>query len=746
MANMVVSANLQSSCVKDVNRESVHGSDRDTGVVTNTRPQRNTGPPERYSPEADRGARKPYHLDRTKALAKKEAALDRPYTPEVTFKEGTLVMTFQGMVFEAFKQKSFELDRKEGYSVVIPKSSNKLTADGSADSNSLEVKVNGRKVYAMNFFNTTSRVTVNGQKMKSLFVEEDLQYILDSISGAGITNRHIYLLTNAAREAIGKAKLLPTCHRLEIEGSIPVSQPVSEPVASLQTSASTVNLQQVQVGTNPTQPTTQPMFATNHIPLPHHSTNAIVGPAPRLPPSTAVVTSSTSSSTTSAVTTTASITPGVKVSASVSGTIRPMSSGTPGTVIAATGQGPTLVLRLPGNFNNYPLHGGRSPLLNPQSQPTASPNIPQVQNPTSSPADMPQSAAATNSTHTTPPVSSSGPSGASAASLAGTKARAELNQLEKVKKELKEKQREMEDVVAQAAKSKAIALDLEAQLKDARESLRIRDLLDAKNQEYSVRGRTSRKSNGIDGNWRDACRSNKERSNPPSRYRGQPDRRRNDSRASDRSYERRSPSRSRHSSRHSSRSDRSYRSHRRDKSPYRERSVSSRGHAHHCCCNHRRPCEGDGGMENRMARLEARLNEYRMDELERRLKAVEGRNYQKGRYRRRQRHRVTEGPKSSEKYSQPKPDAPNSNASQLDSDSHLESSVLNNPSPQRETTDSPDQQPGKPLTSSPVPRGPLLPHPPFRVSDDAEIEEREVTTSSETVSFLDQTIRANRSR
>ncbi len=169
MANMVVSANHQTTGLEDARRESVTESVSDTRLDTNTRPHRNTGPPVRYSPEADRGARKPYYLDRAKALSKKEAALDRPYNPEAIFKEGTLVLTFQAMVYEAFKDNVGVLEEREGYSVVAPKASNKLTADGSADSNSVQVKVNGRKVYAINFYNTTSRVTVSGQKNEVTF-------------------------------------------------------------------------------------------------------------------------------------------------------------------------------------------------------------------------------------------------------------------------------------------------------------------------------------------------------------------------------------------------------------------------------------------------------------------------------------------------------------------------------------------------------------------------------------------------
>ncbi len=244
---------------------------------TNTRPQRNVGAPAKYSPSSS--APKPYVLNRAKALSRKEDALDRPYTPEVaSFSNGTLVVTFQAMVYEAFKQNVQKLEEKEGYSIVMPKESNRLTADGQADANSLQININGRKAYTINFYHTTSKITVTGQKTKSVFVEGDMQYILDSISGAGISNRHIYLLTNAAREAIGRAKKLPGPTLLEIEGSTAAKQPSS-------TGKSGTDATSLQVGTNPlTAIDTQPLLATNHIPTPHHSTPPVVCPVSEAPP------------------------------------------------------------------------------------------------------------------------------------------------------------------------------------------------------------------------------------------------------------------------------------------------------------------------------------------------------------------------------------------------------------------------------------------------------------------------------
>ncbi len=237
-----------------------------------SRPHRNSAPPDKYSPEREvakpRSKPKPYVLDRVKALGKKEETLDRPYTPEVTLKkQGNLVISFQGMVFEAFKQNVQVLTSKRGYSIVMPKDSNQVTMDGHADSNSPQVNINGRKAYIMNFYHTTCRVNVNGQKMKSAFVDEDFEFILNSISGSGITNRHIYLLTNAAREAIGRAKKSTGASLLEIEGSTPAAHAVQRHIqvpTPLVHSKQTDPLKKPPPITPPIQQPTYPCHNTTH--------------------------------------------------------------------------------------------------------------------------------------------------------------------------------------------------------------------------------------------------------------------------------------------------------------------------------------------------------------------------------------------------------------------------------------------------------------------------------------------------
>ncbi len=189
---------------------------------TRSRPQRGAGLPVRYrkdSPDhGKRGDCKPYVLDREKALAQKEQALDRSYQPKVEMKEGrNLVITFQAVVYESFKHAFPRVQEKPGYSIKTPKSGNKQTLDGLMDSHALQVNIEDRKAYTINFYNTTSKINVNGQKLQTAFIEEDYPYVLDLISD--LTPRQIYALSRELKDTIVKAKELPPSERKALEGS-----------------------------------------------------------------------------------------------------------------------------------------------------------------------------------------------------------------------------------------------------------------------------------------------------------------------------------------------------------------------------------------------------------------------------------------------------------------------------------------------------------------------------------------------
>ncbi len=713
--------------------------------TTSSRPHRNAGPPSKYSPsqESGRARPKPYSLNRVKVLSSKEEALDRPYTPDVTLKEGgNLVIVFQAMVFEAFKQAVHTLETKSGYSISMPKASNQPTADGLLDSNSLQINIGGRKAYIMNFYHTTCKVNVNGHRMRSAFVEEDFQFLLNSISGSGITPRHIYLMTNAAREAIGKAKKLSSPTLLEIEGSIPAR----DPGAARQSGTKSSSSSDTTPSTNQqfAHTASQPLLAANHIPMLQHSSPPVTCPV--LPSHethqtpTSIAPLSLTTSTGPPVSTMANTIPVTSTTSSIGSssgvhalTIRPnapVTSNMSTTVQSNPGQ--TFVVRLPcatslssiipPGIEAIPrvvLQGGViDPARSTEVNGSMATNTPAL-------GAVSAATATATSSSSAPSASSSAPS---AASTAGAKARAEIHALEKAKRQLKEKQRELDDMAAQVSRSKAIALDMEAKLKETQESLRIRDQLETARQDDRERGRYSRRDSGIDGNWRDACRTE----NKSSRRRQEQDNR--DDR-SNRSY---GSDRSRYSS--GGHQNRSHNSGRHDR---------CRDYHDRCCCPCR--CNGSGGnqMESRMALMEAKLNDLQMQELERRLRDLERPRRQRGRQRPRRRRRSgdrvpDEGRETSEhvKHNQGMYNTrsfTDSNLGNLTSHVTPKSPVL------QSQMESSQQGSSGPATSSPVPRGP--PIPPFRADELGDLDVSEATQSSEPSDhFLETTVLPNRSR
>ena len=157
-----------------------------------------------------------------------------------------------------------------------------------------------------------------------------------------------------------------------------------------------------------------------------------------------------------------------------------------------------------------------------------------------------------------------------------------------------------------------------------------------------------------------------------------------------------------------------------------------------------------------MALLESKLNDYKMQELERRLNNLERTQRQRGRRRqRRQRRKSGHYEFNSERDSiledrlnrgmrhtrSPRDPTPNNSTTQTPE-----------PSMSQPHADSPDQEAtpvahSGPTTSSPVPRGPPVPI--LRVDEQGELESSDVTTSSEpptSNSFLESTVIQNRSR
>ncbi len=151
-----------------------------------------------------------------------------------------------------------------------------------------------------------------------------------------------------------------------------------------------------------------------------------------------------------------------------------------------------------------------------------------------------------------------------------------------------------------------------------------------------------------------------------------------------------------------------------------------------------------------------RLTEYRMEEYERRLQALERRKHQGGRPRQRRRHRRARSPApgdlSKNRYS-PKYDAQHSSPSRHEVSDPC--SELNNPFIHPDTsTDLDFSSTRHPQTSSPVPCSLQTPPPvpPFRVADDegemdrSELDMIDSSKVANSSSFLDQTVQPSTSR
>ena len=160
------------------------------GQCTVTRPatrlNRNGGtrsrrPPVTYTPSK---LSSDYALDMSKAAKKKIAAVERDNDVEVNLKYNNLVMVFTPASYELFRQGicgyfSTYKDKEVKRPV-------KLDTEGSVVHESLAIsdKGIGKKMFTVNLFHTTSKVTVNGGQLK-LFLEEDLDCILDKINQNG---------------------------------------------------------------------------------------------------------------------------------------------------------------------------------------------------------------------------------------------------------------------------------------------------------------------------------------------------------------------------------------------------------------------------------------------------------------------------------------------------------------------------------------------------------------------------------
>lgn len=162
---------------------------------------RNRRPPVTYTPSKLISG---YALDMSKAAKKKIAATEREKDVEVSLKYNNLVMVFTPASYELFRQGI------SGYFSIykdnLVRNTVKLDTEGATvhESVAISERETGKKMFTVNLFHTTSKVTVNGSQLRS-FLEEDLDSILNKINQNGSLDYinsqikdvcHRYLLKN----------------------------------------------------------------------------------------------------------------------------------------------------------------------------------------------------------------------------------------------------------------------------------------------------------------------------------------------------------------------------------------------------------------------------------------------------------------------------------------------------------------------------------------------------------------------
>ena len=166
-------------------------------------------PPVNYTPSK---LSSEYALDMSKAAKKKIAATERVNDVEVNLKYNNLVMVFTPASYELFRKGI------NGYFSAYKdnevKSTVKLDTEGATVHESLAIssRETGKKMFTVNLFHTTSKVTVNGSQLK-LFLEEDLNYILDKINQNGSLDYMNSQIKDICHKYLTKSSSKPSTRR-----------------------------------------------------------------------------------------------------------------------------------------------------------------------------------------------------------------------------------------------------------------------------------------------------------------------------------------------------------------------------------------------------------------------------------------------------------------------------------------------------------------------------------------------------
>ena len=118
-----------------------------------------------------------YTLNEKKTVKKKLEAIEREWNVKAENKLGTVVLEFTPVPYEAFKQSV------KSYYEQCNKNRVRIDENRYKVDESLSILDGKRKnqLFRINFYNTTSRVTVNG-KCLTLFTDNDLPKILNDLA------------------------------------------------------------------------------------------------------------------------------------------------------------------------------------------------------------------------------------------------------------------------------------------------------------------------------------------------------------------------------------------------------------------------------------------------------------------------------------------------------------------------------------------------------------------------------------
>ena len=112
-----------------------------------------------------------YNLNRKKAVNKKLEAAERDFTVKTEIKPGNLVLIFSAAAYVEFKIITKTVINNSGLSIDKTDTRDKT---GAVVSESLAVQKGNTKIFVLNFYNTSSKVLLNGNQ----------SYIIDFITSS----------------------------------------------------------------------------------------------------------------------------------------------------------------------------------------------------------------------------------------------------------------------------------------------------------------------------------------------------------------------------------------------------------------------------------------------------------------------------------------------------------------------------------------------------------------------------------